>query len=79
MREAHVSDDVFVKERRRPAFGAVEKLIGNDEVQRFQLLLQRADGAKRKQPFDAKLLEAVNVGAKGKIRGADAVSASVAG
>ncbi len=42
---------------------AIDELIGDNEVQRPMLFLQRADGRERQNALDAKLLHAMNVGA----------------
>ena len=57
--------------------GAVEELIGNDELERAVLLLERADGAERDDPLDAELLEALDIGAEIELRRRDAMAASV--
>ena len=44
--------------------GAIEELVGNDEIQRLMLFFQRSDGGNRNDAFDSQLLEAVNVGAE---------------
>ena len=59
--------------------GAVEKLVGDHELQRLVLFLQRSDGGDGNDPLHAELLEAVNVGAEIQLGGQNAVSASVAG
>ena len=41
--------------------GAVEELVWHHDVQRLVLLLEAANGARRKNPLDSQHLEAVDV------------------
>src|SRR6267378_8146908 len=43
--------------------GAIVELVGNQEIERFQILLKRTDGADRDDSLDAELFHSVNVGA----------------
>jgi cysteine-rich repeat protein len=76
--EGDVGDDAVAEERRGPALRPVEDLVGDDEVQRRQLLAQRADGADRQQPLDAERLERPDVGAHVDLGGQQDVAAAVA-
>ena len=44
--------------------GTIKKLVGNHKIERLVFLLQRSHRRDRNNAFDAKLLKAVNVGAK---------------
>src|SRR5208337_3188807 len=57
---------------------AIEKLVGDDEVQRLMLFLQRSDCGDRNDALDSKLFEAVNIGAEIQLAGQDAMAASMA-
>jgi hypothetical protein len=59
--------------------GAVEELVGNDDVPGDDLLLHAADGGNRDDPFDAELLHAVDVGTEGDFRREQAVAAAMPG
>src|SRR5688500_6319775 len=59
-----MSDDAIAKDCGSPSLRAVVELIRQNDIQWPQLLLQGTDGAGGKNPFDAQLLEAVNVGAE---------------
>ena len=74
-----VGDDAFAEEGGDALLGAVVKLVGNDEVGGLVLFLERADGRNGENALDAKLLEAVNVGAEIQLGGEDAMAASVTG
>ena len=56
---------------------SIEKLIGNDEIQRLMFFLQRTDRRDRNDSLNSKLLEAVNVGAKIQLAGQDAMTESM--
>ena len=75
--EAHVRDHAISKKCGDAVARAVEKLIGNQKVQRFQFLLQGADGAHGNNSLDAHLLHGVNVGAVVDFRGSEAMPARV--
>ena len=44
--------------------GAIEKLIGDDEIQRLMFFFQRSHRGNGNDAVDTKLLETVNVGAE---------------
>jgi len=58
--------------------GAVNELVGDDEVRRLVFFLEGADGGDRDDALDAELLHAVDVGAEVELRRQDAVAATVA-
>lgn len=58
--------------------GAVDDLVGDDDVARADLLTQRADGGEADDGPDAEVLERGNVGAGGDGRGRDVVVRAVA-
>ncbi len=58
--------------------GAVDELVGNDEVGGLVLFLERADGGDGEDALDAELFEGVNVGAEVELGGQDAMAAAVA-
>ena len=51
--------------------GAVDELIGNDEVGGLVFFLERADGGDGDDALDAELFEGVDVGAEVQLRGQD--------
>ncbi len=59
--------------------GAVEELVGDDEIERPVFFLERSHRAERHDALDAQHFEAVNVGPEVELRGHDAVSPGVAG
>ena len=59
--------------------GAVDELVGNHEVGRLVLFLQRADGGDGEDALDAELLEGIDIGAEVQLRGKNAVAAAMAG
>src|SRR4029077_6701669 len=61
-----------------PVAGAVEELVGDDDVGRLVLELHRADGRDRDQLLDSQELEAEDVGAVVELGGEQAVAAAVA-
>ena len=61
-----------------PMAGAVEELIGDNEIQRLMLFFQRSDRGNGNDALDAELLEAMNVGAEVQFTGQDAVASPVA-
>ena len=77
--EADVGDEALAEEGRDAAAGAVEELIGEDEVLRAVLFFERTDGAERDDALDAERFHAVDVGPKVELRGRDAMSAAVTG
>ena len=58
------ADEPVAEERADAPLGAIEELIGNDDVERPVLLLQAADRARRQDALDAEHLEAEDVGAE---------------
>ncbi len=77
--ERDVRDDAFAEESVDALAGAIDELVGDDELQRLVFFLERADGRDRENALDAELFEAVNVGAEVQFGGQNAVAASVAG
>ena len=75
--EADVRHQAFAEKRRDAPAGAVEELIGNDEIERTMLFLERADRAQRDDALHAERFHAVDVGAKVELRGRRAMAASV--
>ena len=69
--------DAVAEERIHAVAGAIEKLVGNHELQRLVLFLQRSHGGDGNDPFHAQLLEAINIGAEIQFAGKNAVPASV--
>src|ERR1022692_4280542 len=67
--------DALAKKSIHAMASAIEELIGNHEIERLVLFLQRPDRGDGNDPFDAKLFEAVNVGAEIQFRGKNAVPA----
>ena len=61
VRERDVRGDPSPEERADAPGGAVEELIGHENVERTVLLLQAADGAGRQHALDAEHLEAIDV------------------
>ena len=75
-----VGDDAFAEERvRRAALGAVEELVGQDDFARRVIVLERADRADADDPFHAKLLHAMDIGAVRNFARQELVAAGVAG
>ena len=58
--------------------GAVDELVGHDEIGGLVLFLERAHGRDRKDALDAELFEGVDVGAEVQLRGQNAMAAAVA-
>ncbi len=76
--EADVGDQAFAEEGGDAAAGAVEELVGDDEIERAVLFLERADGAEGEDALDAERFHAVDIGAEVQFGGRDAMAASVA-
>ena len=76
--ESDVADDSIAKEGGDAMEGAVDELIGDDEVGGLVLFFERADGGDGKDALDAEFLEGVDVGAEIQLRRQDAVAAAVA-
>ena len=68
----------FAEERRDAPARAVEKLVGNHEIERPVLLLQRSHGAQRENALDAERLHPEDVRAKVQLRWRDAMPARMA-
>jgi hypothetical protein len=77
MRKADVRGQPPAEERARPSLGAIEELIGNDDVERCVFLLQAADGAGRQDVLDPEELHAEDVGAEVELRRQDPVPGAV--
>ena len=75
--EADVRHQTFAEKRGDASACPIEKLIGNDELQRRVFFLQRSDGAQRQDAIDAQQFEPVNIGAKVQLRWRMAMAASV--
>ena len=74
MREADMRDQAFAEKRRHPAARAVDKLIGDHEIERLVLFLERPHRAQRKNPLHAQRLESVNVRAEIQLRRRNAMA-----
>lgn len=71
-------ESLLEKRRRSDAFRSVDDLRWNNEVTRANLLLQRANGGKGDDGFDADLLQRSDVGSGRNIRGKQIVVRSMA-
>ena len=58
--------------------GAVDELVGNDEVGGLVLFLERTDGGDGEDALHAELLEGVDVGAEVQLGGKNAMAAAMA-
>src|SRR5436190_8756150 len=79
MRERDVGNQSAAEKGADAPFGAIEKLIGHDDIERLELLFQAADRAGRKNPLDAEHFKTVDVGAKVQLRRHDPVTSAVPG
>ena len=77
--KGNVADDAFAKESGGAQEGAVDELVGDDEVSGPVLFFERADGGERKDARDAEFFEGVEVGAEIEFGGQDTMTASVTG
>ena len=77
--EGDVADDALAEEGGDAMEGAVDELVGDDEVGGLVLFFERADGGDGEDALDAELLEGVDVGAEVQLGGQDAMAAAVAG
>jgi hypothetical protein len=77
--EGDVADDAFAEEGGDAMEGAIDELVGDDEVSGLVLFLERADGGDGEDALDAELFEGVDVGAEVELGGQDAMAAAVAG
>ena len=75
--KSDVRHDAVAEKGIDPMAGAVEELVGDDEVERLVLFLQRTDRRDRNDALHAELLETVDVGAKVQFAGQHLVAASV--
>ncbi len=76
--EGHVAHDAVAEEGGDAVEGAVDELVGNDEVGGLVLFLERADGGDGEDALDAELLQGVDVGAEVELGGKNAMAAAVA-
>ena len=74
-----MADDAVAEEGRDAVEGAIDELVGNDEVSGLVLFLERADGGDGEDALDAEFLEGVDVGAEVELGGKNAMAAAVAG
>ena len=74
-----MSHRTLAKKRAGALAGQVNELVGQHQVQRFELFAQRAHGGYRQQVAHAKLLHGVNVGAVRHFRRQQAVAARMPG
>ena len=77
MREADVRDQPFAEKSGYASACAIDELVGNHEIERLVLFLERAHRAERKNALDAQRFHAPDVGAKVQFRGRDAMPAAV--
>src|SRR5262245_7955366 len=77
MSEGDVRDHPGAEKGRDAPARAVEKLLGDDDVCRRILFLERADRRSRNDPLDAQQFHCVNVGSKRQFSRRDAVSAAM--
>ena len=75
--KSDVGHDAFAEKRIHAMAGTIEELIGDYEIQRLVLFLQRSDRGNGNDPFDAELFESVNVGAEIQFGRQNAMPASV--
>ena len=74
-----VADDAVSEEGGLAGEGAVDELVGDDEVGGFVLFFQAADGGDGEDGGDAGGLKGVDVGAEVELGGEDAMALAVAG
>src|SRR6266542_5582700 len=79
MRHADMGHDAVAEEGGHAAPGMVVELVGDDHVQRVDLLLHASDGAHGEQDAGAELPHPVDIGAIVELRGREPVPAAVAG
>src|SRR5579871_6294721 len=77
MRETDVGDESFAKKRRRAMFGVIVKLIGQHELSRRVLFLERSNGRGRQDALDTQRLHPVYVGTMIELGRREAMAASV--
>ena len=73
MREADVRDQAVAEKCRDAPARAVDELIGNHEIQRLVLFLERAHRAERKNALHAQRFHAPDVGAEIQLRWREAM------
>ena len=76
--EGDVADDAVAEKSGDAMKGAIDELVGHDEVGGLVLFLERADGGDGDDALDAEFLEGVNVGAEVQLGGKNAMAAAVA-
>ena len=69
----------FAEERVDAVPRAIEELVGNHEVERLVLFLERADRRDRNDSLHAQLFEAIDIRAEVQLGGKNTVSAAVTG
>ena len=74
-----VDDDAVAEEGTLAVAGPVEELVGDDERPGRQRLPEAADGVRRDDLVDARLLQGVDVGPVGDVRRVVLVAPSVTG
>ena len=79
LRELHVRRDAAAEERRDPAAGPVDELIRDDDVERVDVLLERADRARGEDVLHAQHLETEDVGAEVELARKERVPGTVTG
>src|ERR1700736_6567779 len=77
--EADVHSDAAAKESRDAAVRAIEELVGDEKIERREILAKRADGADRNQTLDSEHFHDVNIGTIVDLTRREAMAAAVAG
>jgi hypothetical protein len=72
-----VAHEAAAEEGAHAAARAVDDLVGDDHVQRLDLLTHRAHRAGAQEPAHAQALEGVDVGAHGDLRGQQTVATTM--
>lgn len=79
IRKADVGHDALLKECKWPnALGAIDDLVGHDEISRFYLLAQRTDGAESDNAAHADRAQRGDVSAVGNLVRCDFMAEAVA-
>jgi hypothetical protein len=76
--KSNVRDDAVAEESIDAVPGAIEELVGDHEIERLVLFLQRSHGRNRNNALHSQLLKAVNVGAEIQFAGEKFVAAGMA-
>ena len=76
--KGHVAYDAIAEKCGDARKSTVDELVGDDEVGRLVLFLERANRGHGNDALDAELFECVEVGAEVQLRWEDAVAAAVA-